>query len=66
MGSEPIVVDLTRTWYAKPNDVIGGWCVMDVDALPSSGAREVACFATLEEAEHIAALHNNWLAEARD
>lgn len=50
------------TWYAKPNDVIGGWCVMPVDKLPSeAGIQEVADVVTEAQAQHIAYLHNMWL-----
>lgn len=52
-------------WYACVNDLIGGWAVNTAD-VPSSQLdyahrtdhREVACFATQEDAEHIANLHN--------
>lgn len=50
-------------WFAKPNDTIGGWCVMPVDEPPSYGVPEVADFITQELAEHIAKLHNEWLAQ---
>lgn len=49
-------------WFARPNDLIGGWCVMPVDEPPSSGIPEVADFTTRELAEHIVSLHNNALA----
>jgi hypothetical protein len=48
-------------WYAQPNDLIGGWCVMPADEPPSGGLPEVADFLTQEAAEHIALLHNQWL-----
>lgn len=48
-------------WFARPNDLIGGWCVMPVDEPPSQGVPEVADFTTRELAEHIAQLHNDWL-----
>jgi hypothetical protein len=48
-------------WYARENDVIGGWCVMPVDEPPSYGVREVCDFVSRELAEHIAAVHNAWL-----
>ncbi len=51
-----------REWFARVNDLIGGWCVMPVDEPPSLGVPEVADFTTRELAEHIAALHNHWLA----
>jgi hypothetical protein len=53
---------LNVIWYAKPNDVIGGWCVMDVNATPGEAEKyEIADFISQEIAEHIAELHNNWL-----
>jgi hypothetical protein len=42
-------------WFAKENDLIGGWCVMPVDDVPSNGVYEVADFAHREAAEFIAA-----------
>jgi hypothetical protein len=48
-------------WYARENDLIGGWCVMPLDEPPSYGVGEVADFTTRELAEHVAALHNTWL-----
>jgi hypothetical protein len=55
---------LSSVWYAKPNDLIGGWCVMPVNAAPGeSNVPEVADFTFREHAEHIAVLHNNWLKE---
>ena len=52
---------LDREWFARENDIIGGWCVMPVDESPSLGVMEVADFTTRELAEHIAAIHNEWL-----
>jgi hypothetical protein len=57
-GTPPLGV----TWYAYPNDVIGGWCVMPVDAPPGeANVQEVADFVTEEAARHVADLHNYWL-----
>lgn len=54
---------LTVTWYAKPSDLIGGWCVMDVDQTPALANRpEIADFTRREHAEYIAHLHNQQLA----
>lgn len=54
---------LETAWYAKPNDLIGGWCVMDTDQTPAEAQRpEIADFTTREHAEHIADLHNRHLA----
>lgn len=52
------------TWYPKPNDLIGGWCVMNVDKPPSEVDNktefDVADFIPEPAARHIAALHNNY------
>ncbi len=54
---------LKATWHAKPNDLIGGWCVMDVDHTPAlAGRPEIADFTIRAHAEHIADLHNERLA----
>lgn len=42
-------------WFARENDLIGGWCVTEVDELPSSGAIEVADFASEFNARFVAA-----------
>ncbi|HZP53876.1 hypothetical protein [Actinocrinis sp.] len=50
---------LASTWYAKPDDLIGGWCVMDVNRTPAEAQRpEIAAFTSQALAEHIADLHN--------
>jgi hypothetical protein len=46
-------------WFAKENDLIGGWCVMPVDDVPSNGVHEVADFAHREAAEFIAAARSD-------
>jgi hypothetical protein len=56
-------------WYAKPDDLIGGWAVMDVDLTPGEVSdqspserahmHEIANFVTREHAEEIARLHND-------
>lgn len=54
-------------WYAKPNDEIGGWCVMPVDSTPiASGVHAIGDFMTAEIATHVAATHNFWLQEMKD
>lgn len=45
-------------WYAMPNDLIGGWCVMPVPKPPSEGYPEVGSFMAQRIAEHVASLHN--------
>ena len=53
-------------WWAKPNDLIGGWCVMPDDTTPATSTDyEVADFCSKEAAEHIAELHNAWLEAQR-
>lgn len=60
---------MPETWYAHPDDLIGGWAVMNRDHRPSAlnydadpDAREVANFMCEEDARRIAALHNADLA----
>jgi hypothetical protein len=53
---------LAAAWYARPNDLIGGWCVMPSGEPPSSGGPEVADFCTEGIARHVAELHNASLA----
>ena len=53
---------LSVRWFAQPNDLIGGWCAMTVDAPPSEGiGLSVADFMTEAAARHIVALHNEAL-----
>ena len=53
---------LRHRWYAKPNDLIGGWCVMPVDKTPGeANIPEVADFCDEKTARHIAKIHNEWL-----
>lgn len=44
--------------YAQPNELVGGWCVTDVDAPPSSGARDLADFTTEADARLLVAMRN--------
>jgi hypothetical protein len=48
-------------WYAVENDLIGGWCIMPIDAPPSSGIPDIGDFLTQEIAQHVVDLHNEWL-----
>lgn len=50
---------LVRRWYSHPNDLIGGYCVMPVDAPPSSGCFSIADFMTESWTAHIVQLHNS-------
>lgn len=57
---------LSIRWYAQPDDLIGGWCLMSVDKPPSRCSyREWQVSSFLDEvtARHVAELHNGWLAE---
>jgi hypothetical protein len=56
--------ELRCRWYARHNDLIGGWCVMPADEAPSSGTPEVADLLSQAVAEHIVWLHNEWLGRA--
>lgn len=61
---------IQQIWHAMPNDLIGGWSVMNVHETPamirhSRGEVEVALFTSKEVAEHIAELHNLWLTARR-
>lgn len=54
-------------WYAVVDDTIGGYAVSNVDKPVSEhdwrkGQIGVACFMDRQDAEHIAELHNEWLA----
>lgn len=50
-------------WFARSNDLIGGWCIMTADKPPSQcnfreGEIEVGCFMTEQTARRIASAHN--------
>jgi hypothetical protein len=55
-------------WYPQPNDVIGGWCVTDVDQQPSQGGCAIADFTSEAEARFIAAARSAvpWLLDLVD
>lgn len=57
---------LNVRWYAKPDDLIGGWCVMPVDQTPGEAGNvpQMADFCTEAAAQHIADLHNATLEPA--
>jgi transcriptional regulator with XRE-family HTH domain len=50
---------ISRKWYVYPNDLIGGYCIMPIDAPLSSGCSQIADFINELAAEHIATLHNS-------
>jgi len=57
---------MRQQWYAQPNDLIGGWCVTNVDKAPSAidaeqGEREIADVFMEEAAHEMARLHNESL-----
>jgi len=64
---------LNAPWHAKSNDLIGGWCIMTIDATPAEAdeitqgevMHEVGCFMDEKTASHIADLHNRWLVDSR-
>lgn len=56
------ILRLRARWYAKPDNLIGGWCVMDIDATPGESSRSpVADFSSERMARHVAYLHNQWV-----
>lgn len=63
-GKAFVAALLAATWYAQPEDTIGGYCVMPVPRPPSSGYPYAADFCTELIAVHIAELHNAALAAA--
>jgi len=61
-------MNLNVKWYAHPNDLIGGWSIMNCDkrisqAIIEAGDREIASFMGEDEARHMVQLHNRWLGE---
>ncbi len=52
---------MSATWYAQPDDLVGGWCVMPVPFPPSSGFFSVAEFMDQATAQYVAGLHNDKL-----
>jgi hypothetical protein len=57
-GKAYIAALLSAHWYAQPNDLIGGHCVMPVPQPPSCGIPDAADFCHELIAVHIAELHN--------
>jgi hypothetical protein len=56
---------LNERWYAHPDDLVGGWCVMNRDFPPSRlnrhtdpDGREVGNFLSEAIARHVVELHN--------
>lgn len=52
---------MNSRWYAMPDDLIGGWCIMLSQDPPSRGGYGVGDFISEEAAKHVAQLHNTWL-----
>ncbi len=67
LRGQALVLHLMRSyWYAMPNDLIGGWCIVPIRLPPSSGVIEIADFLDEQFARHIAALHNAWWRNQQD
>ena len=55
------LVTLTERWYAKPNDLTGGWSIMTADVTPADAGEdvvEVGSFLDEALARHIVEMHN--------
>ena len=48
-------------WFAKPDDLVGGWCVTTDDRTPAEGARTLASFTSEAAARFIAIARNELL-----
>jgi hypothetical protein len=57
-GDDLVAAMRAATWYAVPDDTIGGWCVMPIDLPRSSGVPAVGDFLSEGLAKDIAADHN--------
>lgn len=44
--------------FVHPEDLVGGWCVTNVDAPPSSGARSIGTFVDRSDAQLACAMRN--------
>lgn len=49
-------------WYVQPNDLVGGWCISNVDKPPSQHNHidefEIGDLLTEEVANYIVSIHN--------
>lgn len=54
---------INRKWYARENDLIGGWCIVPFDHPPSIGIITIADFMDERTARHVVEIHNTWLIE---
>lgn len=50
---------LSRRWFVQPNDMVGGYCAMPVNAPPSSGCFPIAEFMSEKAATLIVEMHNS-------
>lgn len=64
---------LGERWYAHPNDLIGGWAILNRDHPPSHlnrnvdpDARQIGDVLGEQVARHIVDLHNQHLETGRD
>lgn len=48
-------------WYAKVEDMVGGWCIGTTDITPANGGDIVCDMMTEETARHVVKIHNEWL-----
>lgn len=65
LSGEALVEEIMkRKWFVHPDDLIGGFCAMPVNAPPSSECFEIGNFISKSFAEHIVELHNVWLTKA--
>lgn len=62
------IYDLNKVmWYAKPDDLVGGWCIMNVDKTPAfcnffeANEIQIGCFLSEDIAKRIVRLHNGEL-----
>lgn len=61
LDAQPAINRMMSRWYARENDLIGGYCIMPTDEPPSTGTYPIGDFLSQEVAMHVAALHNDWL-----
>jgi hypothetical protein len=48
----------SMAWYAKPDDLVGGWCIGVDERPPSEGAWTLGDFMNEDVARYIVGLHN--------
>lgn len=62
-GPDLTAAHLAATWHPHLNDLIGGWCVMPIDAPPSCGVPPVGDMLGETIARYVAELHNQHLGQ---